>query len=139
MRVLLVDDSKVMRQIQRRSLEGFGFTDIVEAGDGVEGLQQMAGTPKPDIVILDWNMPRLDGLSTLRKIRETDKKTIVIMCTTEAEKPRVVEAVSADELIRQTRVKEIEATTPDGWATLTTEQKTALLLEYFEKAILRIA
>jgi two-component system chemotaxis response regulator CheY len=95
MRVLLVDDSKVMRQIQRRSLEGFGFTDIVEAGDGVEGLQQMAGTPKPDIVILDWNMPRLDGLSTLRKIRETDKKTIVIMCTTEAEKPRVVEAVKA--------------------------------------------
>ncbi|HOI56189.1 MAG TPA: response regulator [Phycisphaerae bacterium] len=95
MKVLLVDDSKVMRQIQRRSLEGFGFTDIVEAGDGVEGLQQMAGSPKPDIVILDWNMPRLDGLSTLRKIRETDKKTIVIMCTTEAEKPRVVEAVKA--------------------------------------------
>lgn len=94
MKVLLVDDSKVMRQIQRRSLEGFGFTDIVEAGDGVEGLQQMAGSPKPDIVILDWNMPRLDGLSTL-KIRETDKKTIVIMCTTEAEKPRVVEAVKA--------------------------------------------
>ncbi|MBN2583743.1 MAG: response regulator [Planctomycetes bacterium] len=95
MRVLLVDDSKVMRQIQRRSLEGFGFTDILEAGDGVEGLQQMSSDPKPDIVILDWNMPRMDGLSTLRKIRESDKKTIVIMCTTEAEKPRVVEAVKA--------------------------------------------
>ena len=95
MRVLLVDDSKVMRQIQRRSLESFGFTDILEAGDGVEGLQQMAATPKPQIVILDWNMPRMDGLSTLQKIRETDKKTIVIMCTTEAEKPRVVEAVKA--------------------------------------------
>jgi len=95
MRVLLVDDSKVMRQIQRRSLEGFGFTDILEAGDGVEGLEQMSADPKPDIVILDWNMPRLDGLSTLQKIRETDKKTIVIMCTTEAEKPRVVEAVKA--------------------------------------------
>jgi len=53
--------------------------------------------------------------------------------------PRVVTPVSMDELARQTRVKEIDTTTPDAWAALTSEQKTALMLEYFEKAILRIA
>ncbi len=95
MKVLLVDDSKVMRQIQRRSLTTIGFSDIAEAGDGIEALQQMNGQPKPDIVILDWNMPRLDGLGTLRKIRETDTKTVVVMCTTESEKVRVIEAVKA--------------------------------------------
>lgn len=95
MRVLLVDDSKVMRQIQRRTLNTLGFEDIVEANDGVEALQQMNRVPKPDVVILDWNMPRLDGLSTLTKLRESDKDTIVVMCTTEAEKPRVIEAVRA--------------------------------------------
>jgi len=95
MRIMLVDDSKVMRQIQRRTLEKLGFGDIVEAGDGVEALQGLQEEPKPDVLILDWNMPRLDGLSTLQKIRSTDKRTIVIMCTTEAEKPRVIEAVKA--------------------------------------------
>lgn len=95
MRVMLVDDSKVMRQIQRRALEGLGFSDIIEAGDGVEALEMVQQAPKPDIILLDWNMPRLDGYSTLCKIRESDKQTLILMCTTEAEKPRVIEAVKA--------------------------------------------
>ena len=53
--------------------------------------------------------------------------------------PREVTPVSAEELIRQDRVKQIGATTSGDWAALTTEQKTTLMLEYFEKAILRIA
>ena len=53
--------------------------------------------------------------------------------------PREVTPVSVEELIRQTRVKEIGATGADAWVALTTEQKTALMLEYFEKAILGIA
>jgi len=95
MKIMLVADSKVMRQIQRRTLEKLGFPDIVEAGDGIEALQAMQAESKPEIIILDWNMPRMDGLSTLQKLRQTDKATIVIMCTTEAEKPRVIEAVKA--------------------------------------------
>ncbi len=95
MRIMLVDDSKVMRQIQRRALESLGFRDIIEAGDGLEALEMAQKEPKPDIIMLDWNMPRLDGYSTLCKIRETDQSTIILMCTTEAEKPRVVEAVKA--------------------------------------------
>ena len=53
--------------------------------------------------------------------------------------PREVTPVSVEELTRQSRVKEIGATGADAWVTLTTEQKTALMLEYFEKAILGIA
>ncbi|HPQ71916.1 MAG TPA: hypothetical protein PKW95_22525 [bacterium] len=53
--------------------------------------------------------------------------------------PREVTPVSVEELIRQTRVKEIGATTSGEWSALTTEQKTTLMLEYFEKAILGIA
>jgi len=53
--------------------------------------------------------------------------------------PREVTPVSVEELTRQSRVKEIGATEADAWVVLTTEQKTALMLEYFEKAILGIA
>ncbi|MCP4247912.1 MAG: response regulator, partial [bacterium] len=49
----------------------------------------------PDLVLIAWNMPNMDGITLVRKIRETDKTLPLIMCTTEAEKSRVIEAVQA--------------------------------------------
>lgn len=94
MKILLVDDSRTMRNIQKKVLTDMGHTEFGEAGDGLEALSALAAT-QYDLVIVDWNMPNMDGLTLVHKIRQSDKKTPLIMCTTEAEKSRVIDAVKA--------------------------------------------
>ncbi|MDB5319934.1 MAG: chemotaxis regulator - transmits chemoreceptor signals to flagelllar motor component CheY [Phycisphaerales bacterium] len=96
MKILLVDDSKTMRNIQRKSLTALGEVEFAEAGDGVEALEVIGATPQGfGLVLIDWNMPRMDGLTLVGKIRSADKKTPLIMCTTEAEKTRILDALKA--------------------------------------------
>jgi len=96
MRILLVDDSRTMRNIMRRTIETLGGMEFSDASDGVEALKVIAASPAGfDLIIIDWNMPNMNGISLVRKIREQDKKTLLMMVTTEAEKNRVVEAITA--------------------------------------------
>jgi len=94
MKILLVDDSRTMRNIQKKVLGALGAADFAEAGDGVEALSLMANA-KFDLALVDWNMPNMDGHTLVQKIRETDKTTPLIMVTTEAEKQRVMDAIKA--------------------------------------------
>ncbi len=94
MKIMLVDDSKTMRNIQKGILSQMGYTDIVEACDGQDALSKVFAD-KPQLILLDWNMPNLDGLGFLQAFRQKDKTTPVIMVTTEAEKHRVVDALKA--------------------------------------------
>ena len=94
MKVLLVDDSKTMRNIQKGILTQLGYGEIEEAVDGLDALSKV-GAFEPDLLLVDWNMPNMDGLEFVKKYREQGKKSPVIMVTTEAEKMRVVEAIKA--------------------------------------------
>ncbi len=94
MKVLVADDSGVMRKIIIRSLNAVGVTDVVEAADGAEGWDQLQANPV-DLVLTDWNMPNVSGMEFLRKIRESGSDLPVIMVTTEAEKAKVIEAIQA--------------------------------------------
>lgn len=94
MKILLVDDSRTIRNIQKNVLTQLGYTEVLEAADGLEALKQIAAG-RPDLLLIDWNMPNMDGLTLVKKIRETDKALPLIMCTTEAEKSRVLEAIKA--------------------------------------------
>lgn len=94
MRILLVDDSRTIRNIQKNVLKQLGHTDIFEAEDGVKALAQF-NEQVPDLMLVDWNMPHMDGITLVRKIREVNKSVPIIMCTTEAEKSRVLEAIKA--------------------------------------------
>lgn len=94
MRVMLVDDSKTMRSIQRTILSQLGYVDIEEACDGLDALSKVSAF-KPELILLDWNMPNMDGLTFLKNYRAKGHKTPVIMVTTEADKPRVMEAIKA--------------------------------------------
>lgn len=94
MKILLIDDSKTMRNIQRSVLAQLGYTSIEEAVDGQDALAKV-NTAKPDLILCDWNMPNMDGLSFVKTFRQSNKATPVIMVTTESEKARVIEAIKA--------------------------------------------
>jgi two-component system, chemotaxis family, chemotaxis protein CheY len=96
-RILIVDDSSVMRKIIERSLRqaGLELGEIVEAGNGIEALAAVqAGVF--DLVLSDINMPAMDGIEFLRQLVtiESCKGTPVVMITTEGSESRVVEALS---------------------------------------------
>ena len=93
-KVLVADDSSTMRKIISRTLNALEVKDIVEAENGEQALAKMSEGPF-DLVLTDWNMPGKTGLDVVKGIRETDKKTPIIMVTTEAEKSRVLEAIQA--------------------------------------------
>ena len=94
MKVLVVDDSGIMRKIIIRSLNACGVSDIVEGANGNEGLAAFQSGPV-DIVLTDWNMPEMSGLELLQAIRATGSAVPVIMITTEGDKSSVIEAVQA--------------------------------------------
>lgn len=96
MKLMLVDDSTTIRRIQRNVLEKIGIKDIVEASDGQDALNKLSESPV-DLILLDWNMPKMDGFTFLKTIRGMDKfKSVkVIMCTSESEKTKIVDAIKA--------------------------------------------
>jgi len=94
MKALVVDDSLTIRRIVIKALSMVGISEAAEAGDGAEALKA-ATEQEFDLILLDWNMPKMSGIDMLRALRQAGKKTPVIMVTTEAEKSRVIEAIKA--------------------------------------------
>jgi two-component system chemotaxis response regulator CheY len=92
---LVVDDSKVIRMVARRILEGLSF-EVVEAVDGKDALERCLQT-MPDAVLLDWNMPVMSGIEFLRELRKTDGggAPVVVFCTTENDMDHIREAMEA--------------------------------------------
>lgn len=92
---LVVDDSKVIRKVARRILEELSF-EIEEAVDGQDALLQCQKS-MPDVVLLDWNMPVMNGLDFLKQLRGADssKQPIVVFCTTENDMAHIRAAIEA--------------------------------------------
>jgi two-component system, chemotaxis family, chemotaxis protein CheY len=92
---LIVDDSKVIRMVARRILEGLHF-QIEEAADGRIALEACQKA-MPDAILLDWNMPVMNGIDFLRALRTLDGGAAprVIFCTTENDLAHIQEAISA--------------------------------------------
>ncbi len=92
---LVVDDSKVIRLVARKILQELEF-EIEEAADGSEALA-VCKRKMPDGVLLDWNMPVMDGLEFLRALRATPggDAPIVVFCTTENDMEHIQKAIEA--------------------------------------------
>lgn len=94
MKVLVVDDSAVMRRIVIGALSKAGITNVNQVTDGKEAVAAVM-VDDYDLILMDWNMPNMLGIDALKKIRAKGMKTPVIMVTTETEKSRVLEALKA--------------------------------------------
>jgi two-component system, chemotaxis family, chemotaxis protein CheY len=92
---LVVDDSSVIRKVARRILEDLSFT-ITEAEDGQQALEKCQET-MPDAILLDWNMPVMDGLEFLAQLRKLDggEAPKVVFCTTENDVGHIARAIRA--------------------------------------------
>ena len=92
---LVVDDSKVVRTVSRRILEELGF-EVIEAENGQEALEQCE-TTTPEIILLDWNMPVMNGMEFIKAFRSNSQfqSVTVIFCTTENEVTKMQEALQA--------------------------------------------
>lgn len=97
LKLLVVDDSSTMRRIIKNTLQRLGFDDVLEAEHGVEAWQIMERTPDINVLITDWNMPEMNGLDLVRKVRAEKKYEgmPIIMVTTEGGKAEVITALKA--------------------------------------------
>jgi len=106
---LIVDDSSVIRKVARRILEGLEF-QIAEAEDGEQALESCRGQ-LPEAILLDWNMPRMDGFEFLRALRRLPggDRPKVVFCTTENDVAHIARALhaGANEYIMKPFDKEI--------------------------------
>jgi CheY-like chemotaxis protein len=91
-RILVVDDSMTIVTMLRAHLEQRGY-EVVTAADGRQALEQIAAQP-PDIVFLDIQMPGLDGIQTLERIRKTHRNLPVIMVTAAYQDPQYFTAAN---------------------------------------------
>ncbi len=96
MKILIVDDFSTMRRIIKNLLRDLGFTNTSEADDGLTALP-MLQQGSFDFLVTDWNMPGMEGIELLKKVREDEelKSLPVLLVTAEAKKEQIVEAAQA--------------------------------------------
>ena len=107
-KVLIADDSGVMRKIIVRATKAAGVEDIVEAVDGADALEKFEQN-QFDLVLTDWNMPNKTGLEVIQEIRGKGSQVPIIMVTTEGEKSNVLKAIEAGVTDYLTKPFEAEA------------------------------
>jgi two-component system chemotaxis response regulator CheY len=94
---LVIDDSSAMRMILRRTLKNLGF-EVTEAVNGRDALDRLPTLdPQPDVALVDWNMPEMDGLTFVQTVRVDPRfrRLTLLMVTTESEQSQIVRALAA--------------------------------------------
>ncbi|HEY0188929.1 MAG TPA: response regulator [Cellulomonas sp.] len=96
MRALVIDDSRTMRRIVAGALEQLGF-ETLQAGDGQEALDLLESGQQVDLACIDWNMPVMDGLTFVNRVRANQdwRAITLMMVTTESEHGQIVRALAA--------------------------------------------
>ena len=96
MKILIVDDFSTMRRIIKNLLRDLGFTNTVEADDGITAIP-ILNSGSIDFLVTDWNMPGMTGIDLLRHVRADEKlrSLPVLMVTAEAKREQIIEAAQA--------------------------------------------
>ncbi|HEY1134134.1 MAG TPA: response regulator [Nocardioides sp.] len=96
MHALIIDDSRAMRTILRRTVAALGFA-TTEAGDGRAALDHLEAGLRPDVCLIDWNMPVMDGYTFVTRVRANPewRDVTLMMVTTESQHSQIVRALAA--------------------------------------------
>jgi two-component system chemotaxis response regulator CheY len=96
MRALVVDDSRFMRELIKRVVSEMGY-EVRQAADGLGALALIADGFQPELALVDWNMPNLNGLEFVRRVRQNSSLASmrIIMVTTEVEQHQMIKALDA--------------------------------------------
>jgi two-component system, chemotaxis family, chemotaxis protein CheY len=97
MRAIVVDDSRAMRSILRKLLSDLGFSEVLEAEHGRQALDELGAAAPPELALVDWNMPEMDGLELIGALRAERRydRTKVMMVTSETSPRHIYEALKA--------------------------------------------
>jgi len=97
LKILVVDDSSTMRRIIKNTLNRLGYTELFEGENGVQAWEVLQQTPDIGVLVTDWNMPEMNGLELVKKVRAEQKYVDmpIIMVTTEGGKAEVITALKA--------------------------------------------
>jgi two-component system chemotaxis response regulator CheY len=96
MRALVIDDSRTVRIIVGQILREIGM-EVLEAKDGVEALEQIKRNPDVELMLVDWNMPEMNGLDFVRAVRSDRAydSVRILMVTSESQGEQVIQALKA--------------------------------------------
>ena len=112
MQALIIDDSRAMRMILKKNLLEMGF-DVSEADNGLTGLDALGREPRPELVLVDWNMPEMNGYDFVKAVRSKSEydpvKLVVVSSETQAEGVDRMEEAGADEYLTKPFTKELLA------------------------------
>jgi two-component system KDP operon response regulator KdpE len=124
--ILVVDDEPQIRRVMRATLTSHGYT-IVEARDGKEALEKFR-SERPELIILDMNMPVMDGLQACREIRSTSSVPIIMLTVLSAEKDKVraLDAGADDYVVKPFGIQELLARIRAALRRSPAEEGTAL-------------
>lgn len=98
LKILLVDDSSVFRRLAKQAIEqelDLGPVEFIERDNGKDALFWVKINPPVDIILLDWNMPEMDGLECIREIRAHGNQTPIMMITIDREPSDIVNVIRA--------------------------------------------
>ena len=110
LKILIADDSKTIRKIMRLQLEEMGHTIVAEANNGHEAIE-MYFKHSPDLITMDMQMPDMNGLEAVTKIKKIDKKVKIIMITAHGQKDLVVGSIKqgvSDYLLKPITAEKLE-------------------------------
>lgn len=93
-KILLVDDAAFMRMMLKDTLTKNGYTDLHEAGDGLQAVEKYKEV-QPDLVIMDITMPNMDGLEALKTIKGINPNAVIVMCSAMGQEAMVIDAIKS--------------------------------------------